>query len=453
MPATRYAADLWRALAAPDTELDALTIADTGDVLPSRFAVTPAATASVAAATLAVAGLWRDRGDAPRSVRVETGAVGHAFRSEHLVARVGEPLPPLWDPVAGVYRTGDGWIRLHTNFAAHRTAALTVLGVPADREAVAAAVTRWSAVELERAVIDAGGAAAALRTVAEWRSREQAAALRALPLVSLARVGPADPVRPVAGDAPLAGVRVLDLTRVIAGPVCGRFLAGYGAEVLRVDGPALEDAPTLVADTTVGKRAAMLDLRTPGGRAGIEALLDRADVVLTAYRPGALEGLGYGLAQLIRLRPGIVVGQLSAYGRVGPWGRRRGFDSLVQLATGLADEGRDGGPPVALAAQALDHASGYLLASGVVTALRRRYASGGSWATAVSLARTAGWLESLGRAEPAAAAEVDPELAEFTGPLGRTRHVPPPGELAGYRPRWSLPPRPLGFDRPEWSPR
>ncbi|MGH3712781.1 MAG: CoA transferase [Micromonosporaceae bacterium] len=455
MPDTRYAAeqltrDLWRGLGGGDPELDGLRIADTGDVLPSRFLVTPGATASVAAATLAVAGFWRDRGGPAGEARVATGEVGHAFRSERLVERVGEPLPPLRDPVAGGYPTADGWIRLHTNFAAHRRAALAVLGATEQRDQVAAAVSRWPAVALEQAVLEAGGAAAALRSIDDWRRSPQAVELRKLPLVSVAQVAAADPPAVVPGPAPLAGVRVLDLTRVIAGPVCGRFLAAYGAEVLRIDGPALEDAPALIADTTVGKRCAQLDLGTSGGRAQLESLLGQADVVLMGYRPGALERHGYAPTQLARGRPGIVVGLLSAYGRVGPWGSRRGFDSLVQLATGLADEGRDGGPPVPLPAQALDHASGYLLAYGVVTALRRRRAGGGSWATAVSLARTAGWLESLGRTVPAAAAEVGKELVELTGPLGRTRHVPP-GQLAGYRPQWSSPPRPLGFDPPRWA--
>jgi crotonobetainyl-CoA:carnitine CoA-transferase CaiB-like acyl-CoA transferase len=445
--------ELWLGVGAPAAELERLTVSDTGDVLPSVFRVTETATASVAAATLAVAGLWQDRGGPPAAATVDTGSVGYAFSSERWIERVGEPWPPIWDPIAGVYHAADGWIRLHTNFAAHRAAALRVLGVPGDRERVAAAVRGWPAQQLEPAVLDAGGAAAALRSAAQWRGGAQAAALASLPLVTSAQVGAAGPAPRVPAPAPLAGVRVLDLTRVIAGPVAGRFLAAYGAEVLRIDGPAVEDSPVLIADTTVGKRAAVLDLREPAGRERFERLVRGADVVLQAYRPGALDGLGYGPAELAELRPGLVVGTLSAYGGVGPWGGRRGFDSLVQFATGIADEGRRAAgteEPVPLPAQALDHATGYLLALGVVSALRRRLADGGSWAVGVSLARTAGWLDGVGRAEPAAGRRVAGNLVDFTGPLGHTRHVPCPGEIAGYRPRWSSPPRPLGHDQPEW---
>ncbi|MGH3659235.1 MAG: CoA transferase, partial [Micromonosporaceae bacterium] len=396
MDATSVARDLWSGCGGAAEDLDRLTVVERDGVLPSVFRVSQAATGSVAAATVAVAGLWRDRGGPDTGARVDMAEVGRAFRSERLVERTGAPLPPVWDPVAGTYRTRDGWIRLHTNLTAHRTAALTVLRVPAEADAVAEMVAGRSAVALERAVIEAGGAAAALRTRDAWQGGAQAAALAAVPLVDIVPLGSAAPDRAVAPHEPLAGVRVLDLTRVIAGPVCGRFLAAYGAEVLRVDGPTAEDVPALVADTTVGKRSTVLDLREAAGQARFARLLSEADVVLLGYRPGAVERLGYGAAELARRRPGIVVGSLSAYGGVGPWGRRRGFDSLVQLATGIADEGRrhrGSDVPVPLPAQVLDHASGYLLALGVLAALRRRFSDGGSWSVGVSLARTAGWLD------------------------------------------------------------
>ncbi|HEV2088797.1 MAG TPA: CoA transferase, partial [Cryptosporangiaceae bacterium] len=296
--------------------------------------------------------------------------------------------------------------------------------------------------------------------LAEWRSSRPGRAVGFAPLLAVDALeeAPSTPL-PAGPTRPLDGVRVLDLTRVVAGPVCGRFLAAYGADVLRVDGPAAEDSPALVADTTVGKRSAILDLRAPGDREVFERLVAEADVVLQAYRPEALDRLGYGPPALAELRPGLVVASLSAYGGVGPWRTRRGFDSLVQFATGIADEGRAAtgtDAPVSLPVQALDHATGYLLAAGVATALHRRTTGGGAWHVRASLARTAHWLDALGRTDASVSAPPAPteeSMVELSGPLGRTLHLRPPGALDGYSPEWSSPPRPLGYDAPAWPSR
>jgi crotonobetainyl-CoA:carnitine CoA-transferase CaiB-like acyl-CoA transferase len=251
---------------------------------------------------------------------------------------------------------------------------------------------------------------------------------------------------------------VLDLTRVIAGPIAGRFLAAYGAQVLRLDAPAAEDSPVLIADTTVGKRSALVDLRTADGRAQFELLVASSDVVLCAYRPGALDTLGYGPLQLAALRPGLVVGSLSAYGEDGPWGGRRGFDSLVQMATGIADEGRRAAgadKPKPLPVQLLDHATGYLLAAGVLTALCRRHGEGGAWQVRVALARTAQWLLDLGRGGaldiPGLPDELPDEFAvDLHGVRGHSRHVACPGAIVGAAPSWHSGPVSLGHHQPAW---
>jgi hypothetical protein len=483
MDAGDLTTQVWHELGGDPGLLARLTIAGPDHVLPSAFPVTAAAAASVAVATLAASEVWRTRNGPAARVEVDTRHAALACRSERYVQACDVELGDIWDPVAGDYETRDGWIRLHTNVRAHRAAALRALGLAADdgdggaspgaqpdRAVVAAAVERWPARDLERAVYDAGGCAAVARSVDEWRASQQAAALRTRPLVAVADLdAPAaspGPRLPGAADRPSAlrpldGLRVLDLTRVIAGPVAARFLAAHGAEVLRVDGPATEDLAVLVADTTVGKRSTVLDLRTAEGRTAFEALVDRADVVLCAYRPGALTALGCDPNALARRRPGLVVGTLSAYGGVGPWGQRRGFDSLVQMATGLADEGRlaagdPGGPPVPLPVQLLDHASGYLLAAGVLRALAQRVGDGRAREARVALARTALWLDGLGRGGSLEVAPVPAErpadlTVELDGPLGRTRHIRCPGTVVGAPPSWASGPVPLGHDTPTWD--
>ncbi len=138
----------------------------------------------------------------------------------------------------------------------------------------------------------------------------------------------------------LAGLRVLDLTRVLAGPVATRFLAGFGADVVRIDPPGW-DEPALEPEVTLGKSCARLDLRRDADRATFERLLSGADVLVHGYRPGALDGLGYGAAARQSLAPGLVEVCLDAYGWTGPWAGRRGFDSLVQMSCGIAQAGQD----------------------------------------------------------------------------------------------------------------
>ena len=283
MDAAALARSLWAGLGGDPASPDRLTVSGPRDALPSPFPVTAAAAAAVAVATLAAAEVWRRRGGPPApAVAVDSRHAALACRSERYVSVVGGDLGGVWDPIAGDYRAADGWVRLHTNFRAHRAAAVRVLGLTGgiDGAAVAGAVARWRAVALEDAVHAAGGCAAALRPIAEWRASDQAAALTARPLVAVDDLdglhappdaAPHDPADRPGWSRPLDGLRVLDLTRVIAGPVAGRFLAAHGADVLRVDGPAAEDSQVLVADTTVGKRATVLDIGTTRGARDVRA--------------------------------------------------------------------------------------------------------------------------------------------------------------------------------------
>lgn len=358
----------------------------------------------------------------------------------------GWAVPAAWDAIAGDYRARDGWVRLHTNAAAHRAAALSVLGCAPDRTAVAEAVRDRDREALETAVVAAGGAAAAMHDLAGWAAHPQGRAVAQEPLIAWTDAGPA-PARPRTG---LRGLRVLDLTRVLAGPVATRFLAGFGAQVLRIDPPAW-DEPGIVPEVTPGKRCLGLDLRRAADRARFEALLSGADVLVHGYRPGALEGLGYDAARRRSLAPALIEVTLDAYGWAGPWAGRRGFDSLVQISCGIAEAGmrRTGAArPVPLPVQALDHATGYLMAAAVLRALRRRDRTGQIASARLSLARTAALLTSAGEEEqrtdlaPETAADLAPETeATVWGPARRLRF---PIRLPdGSGARWSCPAGPL----------
>ncbi|MEH0422249.1 CoA transferase [Streptomyces sp. B21-083] len=434
------------------------TVVRTG-VLASRLPVRESARACVGACALAAAELGALRAGLPEmpGVRVDDGAIATALVSErHLL--VDGRAPVSFAPLSRFWRTADGWVRTHANYPHHRARLLAALGTSEDPESVAAALAERSSVEAEETVYAAGGLAVALRTAEEWAAHEQGAAVAARPLVERGRLDSARArvLAPIGTDPllPAAGVRVLDLTRVIAGPVATRTLALLGADVLRVDAPQLPELPDQHTDTGFGKRSAVLDLRTD--RRAFEELLAGADVVVTGYRPGALDPFGLSPEALAERRPGVVVGQLSAWGAYGPWGERRGFDSLVQAASGIAVAEGSAEEPGALPAQALDHGTGYLLAAGVLRALSDQVREGGSRFVRLALAGTAGWLTSgaeQGQRMPAADSAYDgPEawLAERDSALGRLRYARPPVSFTGGPVDWARPPGVWGTDRARW---
>jgi hypothetical protein len=431
-------------------------------VLASRYDVTSLATDAVAAATQAAADLLSARTSEPAmAVAVDRVAACAAFAGERLFRPDGWQLPPVWDPIAGDYPAANGWIRLHTNYAHHRAAVLQTLALPAevDRDAVAAAVAGRDAQQLEAAVVAAGGPAAVLHSTAAWLSSSPGRAAQQERL----RVDPAPPAAidlPAAG-APLTGVRVLDLTRVIAGPVCTRFLAAYGADVLRIDPPGFAEVPALVPEVTAGKRCAALDLRSDQGRQQFLSLVRQAHVVVSGLRDGALPGLGLGPAQLRAINPSVIDARMNAYGWDGPWRSRRGFDSLVQMSCGLAHLDQESAP-APLPVQALDHATGYLLAAAVCRALARQVRTGVPCEIRTSLVATANILLALprptapaagtappaGTADPHWPAEVFETVPTFWGPARRVRV---PGSIAGNEPAWAVHAGPLGRHEPSFS--
>ncbi|MCW2548282.1 MAG: CoA transferase, family protein, partial [Mycobacterium sp.] len=394
-------ARLWQALGDGVVPPASVPVSGPDQCLPSVFDVTGLATGTVGVATLAAAHLLATRaGDPMRAVGVDRRGASAAFLSEQLFTPIGWERPPIWDAIAGDYLAADGWIRLHTNYRYHRAAVERVLGAVADRPSVAAKVTRWSAEELQDTIVDAGGCAAAMNDREHWLLSPAGAASANEPIVRIEPepdVGAPDLATPPADGGPLTGIRVLDLTRVIAGPVCTRFLAAYGADVLRIDPRGFEEVGSLVPETSAGKRCTMLDLTAAADRAVFRSLLEQAHVLVTGLRAGALDRLGYDSEHLRALNPHLIVARLNAYGWAGPWVGRRGFDSLVQMSSGIAAAGaaaHGSDHPVPLPAQALDHGTGYLLAAAICRALTELLTSGRGADVRCSLIGTANLLTS-----------------------------------------------------------
>jgi crotonobetainyl-CoA:carnitine CoA-transferase CaiB-like acyl-CoA transferase len=425
-------------------------------LLRTPYRVGTAGAAALAAVGLAVAELWHLCCGRRQAVSVDLRAAAASLRSGAYLRIDGEPPPPIWDPMSGFYPVRDGrWVSIHCNFANHRAAALAVLGTSADRASAEQASSGWDGLELEDAIHAAGGCAGLARDAQEWARHPHAAAVAAQPLLETVRIGDA-PREPLPqGHRPLAGVRVLDLTRVLAGPTCARTLAEHGADVLKITAAHLPDSGAVELDTGLGKLAAFLDLRTAVGTATLTTLLCGADVFSQSYRPGALAAHGFSPEEAARLRPGIVCVSLDAWGQTGPWKDRRGFDSIVQTVSGMAHAQGGSSQPKLMPCSAIDYVSGYLMAYGAMVALARRATEGGSWLVRVALARTGKWIADLGTVDPSAAPELhaDDLVMETRSPAGRIGHLKPALRLSETPPYWARPPVPLGYHRPEWPSR
>jgi hypothetical protein len=357
--------------------------------LPSVFAVSDLATATIGAAGTEIARLSAQASGSMPTLTVDRRQA--SFWYDLTFKPLGWEIAGLWDSIAGDYPTRDGWIRLHTNARHHRAAAQRVLGPHDDRTAMARAVAGWTARDLEDAVVGEKGCAAEMRSIEAWAAHPQGKSVQTEPLIHLDWTPGAPDSRAVDPARPLDGLKVLDCTRVLAGPAAGRFLAGFGADVLRIDPPWWEE-PLLAPDMTLGKRCAGLDLREAADRDTFGRLLAEADLFLHGYRSDALEGMGFGFAARRTLNPQLIGISLDAYGWSGPWRTRRAFDSLIQMSSGIAHAGmvrRRADKPVPLPVQALDHATGYLLAVAAARGVFERRESGRILRARASLARTA----------------------------------------------------------------
>ena len=440
----------------------------TDPILPTPFRISETSVASLAAVGLAASDLWELRTGRRQNVAVDARQATASLRSGQYLKMDGAPVSAERNPVMGVYPAKHGrWSYIHGNFPNHRAAALKVLGVPEDPEAVRKAVAQWDALELEEAIIAAKGAGGMVRTMDEWAQHPQAAAIASLPLMEIIRIGDSPPEPLPSGDRPLSGIRVLDLTRVIAGPTCARTLAEHGADVLKITGAHLPSLGRQEYDTGHGKLSAHLDLREPKDTEILRGLVREADVFSQGYRPGTLGSRGFSPEALAQLRPGIVAVSLCAFGHVGPWASRRGFDTVVQTVSGITSRQGELFPGAAPGPQfypvsAIDFLTGYLMAFGAMVALARRTREGGSWLVRISLAQGGRWLVQRGEVPEAdlkgVPKEFTPEEIERWSmisdtPVGRLQHLGPVVRLSETPPRWARPTVPLGYHQPAWPAR
>ena len=437
----------------------------TDPILTTPFRIGDTAAASLAAVGLAVSDLWKIRTGRGQDVRVDVRQATASMRSSRYMTKDGKSIAAERHTLMGVYPAKNGrWSYLHCNFPNHRDAALSVLGVEEDAEAVRQAVSRWDALELEEAIITARGAGGMVRSMDEWAQHPQSAAVASLPLIEIEKIGDSPPVPLPEGSRPLSGVRVLDLTRVLAGPTCARTLAEHGADVLKITGPHLPSIGSQEFDTGHGKLSAHLDLREEKDLETLRELIRQADVFSQGYRPGTLAGRGLAPKDLAGLRPGIVYVSLSAFGRVGPWASRRGFDTVVQTVSGITARQGELFPgavpgPQFYPVSAIDYLTGYLMAFGTLLALARRASEGGSWLVRISLAQTGSWLVGRGQVPEAELQEVPEdftpdEIARWSTfsdlSIGRVSHLAPALQLSETQPHWSRPAVPLGYHEPVW---
>ena len=449
-----------------EDRLDDLTITGGSDpILPTSFRIGDTSTAALSAVGLAVSDLWESRTGRKQRVSVDARRATASLRSGKYMQMDGAGVSTERNMVMGTYPTKDGrWSYLHCNFPNHRAAALSVLGVNEDRDEVTKAVAKWDAFDLEEAIIEARGAGGMVRSMEEWAIHPQAAAIASLPLMDIVKIADSPPEPLPDGSRPLSGVRVLDLTRVLAGPTCARTLAEHGADVMKITAGHLPNIGYQEYDTGHGKLNATLDLRDGRQMETLRGLVRQTDVFSQGYRPGTLDGRGLSPEELAELRPGIVYISLSAFSHEGPWASRRGFDTVVQTVSGITQRQGELFPgaipgPQFYPVSAIDYLTGYLMAFGGIVALNKRIHEGGSWLVRISLAQVGRWLVSQGEIPETrlkeVAAEFTPEeiaswLMVSETPMGNLGHLSPVIGLSESAPRWSRPSVPLGYHDPVW---
>jgi crotonobetainyl-CoA:carnitine CoA-transferase CaiB-like acyl-CoA transferase len=420
-----------------------------------------------AATALALVGqeaerLWQMRGGARQSIAVDVRHAAASLVSYALLQLEGAPMGrPDRDgpPVTGIWRCNDDrYIFLHGSFNdAPGIVEELDLDVSAEVEDIRAAVGGRNSRELEDALAVKGLCCAICRTRDEWLAHLQGRLLAEKPVVELRKIGDSPPQPPPEGERPLSGVRVLDLTRVLAGPTCARTLAEHGADVLHIASPKLPTFEGFEMDTGHGKRQAHIDLTDPEQAALLKELIREADVFSQGFQLGTLDKRGLAPEQLAELRPGIIYVSENAFGHEGPWARRPGWEQLAQATSGITViQGGEGRPNLAPAAMN-DYTTGYFAALGAMMALRRRATEGGSWLVTVSLTRTAMWYLDLGyeleyQGAPGLG-DTEPLLERRETGYGNTSYLRPALQMSETQPRWELPTAPLGSGEAVWLPR
>ena len=354
------------------------------------------------------------------------------------------------------WRCRDGrWYLPHFNLPHLHDRVIGVLGCESNADAVAKAVAQWHSHDLEEAVAAARACGSIVRSNAEWLKHPHGKMLADKPLVEITKIGDSDPIPFPEGERPLSGIKVLDLTRILAGPIAARTLAENGADVLMVTAEHLPQVREHVMDTSHGKRSCFLNFNNPDDLATIKKLVRNADVFSQGYRPGVMDKHGLSPEQLAKERPGIIYLSVSCYGAGGPFSDRGGWEQIGECATGICLDNGDERPKL-LPASACDYTTGLNGAYGVLLALARRAREGGSYHVAVSLCRSGMYIYKQGKVDYAdadmglSASELDPIMIESKGGRGVLRHLAPVLRMSETKPYWDKPSPVLGSNIPEW---
>lgn len=445
------------------TAPDLVTIVGQDPILPSPFLIGEAGAATLGAIGCMASELWclkNLKHNKPQQISLSVFDAAIAQRSHEYVRVIDGENQNLWRPISGFYQTKDDrWIQFHCNFPEHQRGVLELLDCHpnANRDLVAAKVKHWVASELEDQLAH-HLCAAIVRKALEWDAHPQAQAVNSLPLMEIIQIGDSPKEPMPSGPRPLSGIKMLDLTRVIAGPVCGKTFAEHGATVMRIASPQLPFILPLVIDTSFGKLSAFLDLNQKEEHQQLIRLMKGADIFSQSYRPSGLNDKGFSPEECARLRPGIIYISFSAYSHVGPWAARHGYDSLVQSATGIVTEqSNNSSPPKHLPAQALDYVTGFLAAIGAMAALKRRALNGGSYLVRVSLIQTAHWFKRLRRVagdfnqcKIPTHEDIKSLMMQQKTAFGEVQALAPVLKMSQTMPRLERTTVPLGFDPPTW---
>jgi crotonobetainyl-CoA:carnitine CoA-transferase CaiB-like acyl-CoA transferase len=435
-----------------------VSISGRDPIWAARYPIGESAAVVLAAIGVAANDLWELRTGRRQRIRLDVRRAAASLCASHYIYLNGQQVHrPEFPELAysNLYQCRDGrWIQLHGGFPHLGEGTSKVIGSEHNRASIAAAVARWDSQPLEDALAEARMCGVIARSGEEWRATEQGRALLPLPPVEVVKIADSDPVPLQPGPRPLSGIKALDLTRILAGPVSGRTLAEQGAEVMHVTAEKLPTTLLNILTTNPGKLSTYLDLDRREDADRLLGLLAEADLFTQGFRAGSLERRGFGVAELARRKPGLIYVSVNCYGPVGPWVGRPGWEQLGQTATGLAVGQGGAEHPALMPAQACDYHTGYFAALGALIALGRRAREGGSYHVRASLCQTGMFLERLGRrCDPAEAVGLG-DLADLQAhtetPLGRLTQFAPALELSETPPHWARPAVPLGTHRPEW---
>jgi crotonobetainyl-CoA:carnitine CoA-transferase CaiB-like acyl-CoA transferase len=439
----------------PDGEVE---IIGRDPVLPCRFPVSEIAASVLAAIGMAVNDLWELRTGRRQQLRVDIRHTAASLRGAHLQVLNGKVVerPPTPDILfSNFYQCFDGrWIHLHGSFPHLAAKTAKLLGCERERAAISAVVAGWNSINLEDSLAEIGVCGAIARSAAEWAVHPQGIALSSVPPVEVIKIAESAPEPLLPGKRPLTRTRVLDLTRVLAGPIASRVLAEHGADVMTVSSPNLPTIVPFVMETNHGKLSTYLNLDDPIEFQQLRRLILQSDVFIHGYRTGSLEQRGLSPDELAMWRPGLIYVSINCYGSVGPWKSRRGWEQLGQTVTGLAVAQGAPDPPQIMPAQVCDYTTGYLAALGILIALARRVREGGTYHVRASLSQTGMWIERAGAIcdtnKATGFGDVDDLRITTESPFGNLHHLRPVLDMSETPPFWSRPSGPLGTHPPIW---